>query len=474
MHAQRQIAESRRSYRSLRLLGVSFFVLMAAPLSNFRVGPAPIYIIDLLLLLTWASVLGAKKDKSRLPLAGLVYLILVAMFTSEIVSGIRLGTLLQPVYIVFRTSLAISLFFLVPRIVCDYESFNYMIKRGLLGAVITALLMILSSFPQSQTFVAENVFAHTFLVPSSSNLLLYYSSINEAARGRSLIGVSILSGAFLNTFWPLIFLLRVGRRPSPLSRVLIVVAMISVPIAVAMSYSRGAIFGMAMILAVVVVLNSRKVRQPMVIGVVVSALFFTYIGWESQYLKFEWLQAKTQDQLENPYGSVGTSERLFAYTEPFLHLVENPQFLFFGQGFAREKVDNNPGLLAGQDAATHAVFAAAYYGYGMLAAAIYMFLLFSAMRLAWRGSWEAGNLRSTVYSKALLASLLGLSSWFMLGHAAVSEPRGAMLLFVSFGLVVAHQRVSDRSKLAAASNPFPGEQVERIRSLAALESPVLK
>jgi hypothetical protein len=250
------------------------------------------------------------------------------------------------------------------------------------------------------------------------------------------VGVSILSGAFLNTIWPLLFLLRSNPKLGGVWKILLILAMIIMPIGIVMSYSRGAIIGLILIVVVAILLSSRQVSQPIILGVGFALLVFSWFGWDSQYFKFDWLQLKTQRALENPYGNVTVTERLFAYSEPFQHVIENPGFFFLGQGFAYRKMSGNT-LSAGVNAANHAVFAAAYYGYGMLAAFAYLFLLIGAVRITWRYAWGPKEEFLTSFARAMLAGLMGFTSWFMLGHAGVDEPRGAMLLFFVFGLVAA-------------------------------------
>jgi hypothetical protein len=425
--------EQKKHARALGILSLTIFLLMADPLLNVYIGPAPIYAIDFLVFLTWINA-NRISPTQRYPLRGLVIFIIVAMIVSEMVAGIRLGTLLQPTYLIIRNLLGISLFFSTPKIIQDKSDLMILLKAGLLGALVTATLMITSSLPQTQGIVARHVFSHSFLFPSAEKVAALYGSAGIAMRGYTLVGVSILSGAFLNTIWPLLFLLHANEKPSNWWKAIVFVAMLFIPLAIIMSYSRGQILGLLLIVMMVLLLRSSKARRPIVIGVGIVILIFSWIGWDSPYFKFDWLQSKTQYDLGNLYGNRYTDERIFAYSEPFQHLVEHPEFLFFGQGYARRKVSGNI-LLAGYDAATHSEFAAAYYGYGMLTAFAYLFLLLRAFRMTWNYAWRSKNDFLALFSGAMLASLTGLLPWFLLDHSAVDEPRGTMLLFFIFGLV---------------------------------------
>ena len=441
---QDRSAEQDAHKKALRFLSLTVFVLMAAPLVNIYIGPVPLYAIDLLAFLAWIFSRQGYSVR-RYPLQGFVVFILIAMVASELVAGILLGTLIQPIYLIARTLLAISLFFSTPRIIQSKSDLMTLMKAGLLGVLITATLMVTSSLPPTQSFIANRVFSYSFLMPSADNISVLYAFAGVAMRGQSLVGISILSAAFMNTLWPLLFLLRTDENLSARWKLATLLAIILVPLGVAMSYSRGAIAGLVMIVLIVLLLNSNKVRGPVVIGVGIMVLIFSWVGWGSQYFKFEWLQEKSEYQFAHVDQSNDMTQRVYAYSEPFQIVKENPAFIFLGEGFARDKI---PGAYSvASSAAFHAVFAAATYGYGLLAAFAYIGLLLAAFRLTWRYAWGGKSEFLTIFSRALLAGLFGFSSWFMLGHAAVSEPRGAMLLFFVFGLVAAQSNFASAPEL---------------------------
>jgi len=436
--------------RALRFLSLTIFLLMADPLMNIYIGPAPIYAIDFLAFITWVSANRIPSTR-RYPLRGFVILILIAMLASELIAGIQLGTLLQPTYLIIRTLLAISLFFSVPRIIQCKSDLVTLMKAGLLGAIITATLMVASSLPQTQGLIARRVFSYSFLLPSADDVAAAYGSAGMAMRGQSLIGVSILSAAFLNTIWPMLFLLRADEKLGARWKAATLLAIILVPLGIVMSYSRGAIAGLVMIVFIVLLLNSGKVRGPVVIGVGIAILIFSWVGWGSQYFKFEWLQNKTEYQFTYVDQSTDMTYRIDAYFDPFLFTLKNPAFIFLGEGFARYKIAGAPSMSSGF--ASHAVFASATFGYGMLAAVAYVFLLIGTFRITWGYAWRSKNDFLKLFSRALLAGLFGLAGWFVQGPAAVSEPRGAMLLFFIFGLAAA------QSNFAGSPEPVEPEQV---------------
>ena len=428
---------------ALRFLSLTIFLLMADPLMNIYIGPVPLYAIDFLAFLTWVNASRLPSIR-HYPLRGLVIFISIAMLMSELVAGIQLLTLLQPIYLIVRILLAISLFFSVTKIIQSKANLVAVIKAGLLGALITAALMVASSLPQTQGVIARRVFSYSFLMPSAENVAANYGSAGIAMRGQSLVGISILSAAFMNTIWPLLFLLRTDEKLGSKWRLATLFAIVLVPLSVFLSYSRGAIAGLVMIAIIVGLLSSGKVRGPVVIGVGIAVLIFSWVGWGSEYFKFEWLQQKTEYQFAYAYQSDDMTARINSYYDPFQLVLDNPLFIFLGQGRARYKIPGAPSLLRGVTA-DHAVFSSATYGYGMLASFAYIFLLLRAFRITWGYVWGGKAEFLTIFSRAMLASLFGFSSWFILGDAAVAEPRGAMLLFFVFGLVAAQTNFTDSS-----------------------------
>lgn len=436
--------------RALRFLSLTIFLLMADPLMNIYVGPAPIYAIDFLAFMTWVYASRIPSAR-RYPLRGFVVFILVAMLASELIAGIQLSTLLQPIYLIIRTLLAISLFFSTSRIIQSRSDLEPVIKAGLLGALITAVLMITSSLPQTQGLIARRVFSISLLMPSAEDIAAAYGSAGMAMRGQSLVGVSILSAAFLNTIWPMLFLLRTDEKLGARWKAATLVAIILVPLGIVMSYSRGAIAGLVMIVLIVLLVNSDKVRGPVVIGAGIAILIFSWVGWGSQYFKFEWLQNKAEYQFTHVNQSTDMTYRIYAYSDPLLFIWKNPAFIFLGEGLARYKIVGASSASSGF--ASHAVFAAVIFGYGMLAAIAYVFLLIGMFRITWSYVWRAKKDFLKLFSRALLAGLFGLAGWFIQGPAAVSEPRGAMLLFFICGLVAA------QSNFAGSPEPVEPEQV---------------
>ena len=457
--------------RVLNLLGVATFILFGMPKLSLKFGPLPIYAIDVLLFVIYLNSRPIKSLlRPRFNVATLIYIIAGIAVFSEVYGAIVMGEFLRPIYLATRTFLAISVFFSVSKIVQKTEDLLIIGRFALFGGLVSAALLILTSLGATRGFITATVFSISFLEPS------YYSveileNAQDATRGRSLIGVSILSGAFLNTIWPIMLYMRGFKVFIKRYKLLILLSVFLIPIGITFTYSRGAILGLLLVVLGIVFYNGGKARGLIIFGVSSIVIFFSTIGWNSDLFYFERITKSTARIFEEGAETTSETERRFAYSEPFEHLVQNPLFLFFGEGFGRFKVYNNRSnrLNAGMGKATHAVFAKAYYSYGMIASLGYIFLLLRAFHVTLSYARVSGsNNQATIFSRALMASLLGLFPWFLLGHAVVSTTRGGILFFFILGLVSAQSNIhySERYKAWFFKVKWPKIKAMRQRQIA--------
>lgn len=437
---------NKKHAKALKFLCFTALLLFGAPKINLKLGPLPLYLIDFFILLTMNHSRRLSKPNYNLPYKNLVSFILFMFILNELINGLRIGTLIQPIYLIFRSSLAVGLFFTVPKIIRKPEDLTSLMKYALFGAFITMTLLITSSLPMTRG-VSMIVLSNSILTPNGSSLA---SSLIESGeygiRGTSLIGVSILSGAFLNVIWPLLFLLLNFFKPKGILKYLLLITIVLVPVGVIMTYSRGAILALSLVAIGIVLFQKGKYRSIVLALLVGGYLSFSLIGFDSKYFFFERLVNRTNAALNNPYDDERESERINAYLQPFSHLLNNPSYLYVGEGFARQKVDNIE-LSEDNDVkgerADHAVFAKAYYAYGMITSVslvfLYLFLVHYSLKFIRRT--PNNNLFSSKLHRLLFVVLLGFSSWFAFGHAAVSQPRGAMLMFFVFGLVASQKNI---------------------------------
>ena len=199
--------------KALKFLCITVLLLFGAPKINIKLGPIPLYLIDVFILLSMYYARSLPKLTYKTPYKNLVQFILFMILLNEFLNGLRIGTLIQPIYLMLRMSMAVSLFFTVSRIIRKPEHLTKILKYGLIGAFITTTLLITSSLPMTRGF-STIILSNTILTPNAVSLSTNILEAGDSGiRGSSLIGVSILSGAFLNVVWPLLFLLFTFYKP---------------------------------------------------------------------------------------------------------------------------------------------------------------------------------------------------------------------------------------------------------------------
>ncbi|WP_171060569.1 O-antigen ligase family protein [Poseidonocella sp. HB161398] len=418
------------------LFAIFVFVLIAVPKMNVKIGPVPFYFIDgLIVLLLFHAQKLPPLPHGRRPFAGTIQVILILALVSEMIGMARFGTYLESGYIIIRTCLAFSVFFIASQMVRNVADVAVVLRAVVLGTIVTASLMILTSLPQTREPVMDLVFSHSILEPATNEVVDDYANAGESGvRGRTLVGVSILGATFINVCWPIVAMAWLWPwRLTGMWRNLAMLGCLLAPMGVLMSYSRGPILGSILIVAAALVLGLRRVRRGILVPVVLGVALVAVVGVGSQLFFFDRLVNRTEAMFDAPMQDERESERFLAYSQPFEHVIEHPAFALFGEGIT-VRFAYVPGEVQMRGQATHALFAISYYAYGMVAAVLYIALL---VRLLLRLAGPALSRDRKVHSmmaQVLFVSALALVPWIAFGHAAVSTPRGAMLFFLVIGL----------------------------------------
>lgn len=421
----------------IRLFGLFVLVLTAAPRMNLKFGSLPIYAIDVLMFFLLLTCMLRPRPYAKPPFSGTISIIFFLALSSELLGVIKFGTVPESIYMTTRSILAFSAFYVTIWFVRTTKDLQVVLVAATLGLVFSSLLMILSSLPMTRAEITDLVFAKRFLEPAATELGAELLDSREGGiRGRTLVGVSIIGATFVNICWPLAAMLL--RWPWPVGplRVIAMLGCLIAPMAVLMSYSRGPIIGTSLILLAALFFGMRHVRRQIVFPILVVTFAVTSIGIGSQMFFFERLTKRTAAMLESPTEDRQESERILAYVEPFQHIVENPEFVFVGEGIT-VRYASSIQFAAQTGKATHAVFAIAYYSYGLLASVLYLFLLFQALLFSARIALQRRNSIAGVIAQPLFLSVVALIPWAAFGHAIVSTPRGSMIFFLVLGLVAA-------------------------------------
>ena len=365
------------------------FVMFAMPRLNVKLGPVPLYGIDVIaaLMLYSTSLTGSKvlvPFKSLIIISG--FLIIISEF-SGIIYG---GSVIDAVYISMRYFLAFSLAFTVPRLIQTTADVEAVLKGLSLGLLVTALLMILSSLPMTR-WITVLVFSISNLEPS--NAAERYAEMNDSGgvRGRTLIGVSILSGAFISIAWPLTAYLRTRRFQLTAFWSLVSIAGLTLaPMAIVTTYSRQAALGTIMVLLAVLVLPFSDLRSRLLRPVMLSVGFIVFVGAGSSLFLLERYENRVVAMFNDPLSDERESHRLLSYIAPFEHVSEHMQFLVIGAGSNNRRSDT---FDISSFEENHSLVGAGYFAHGMISTLILVFMVFAALFYAnWhrkKASWLA-------------------------------------------------------------------------------------
>lgn len=446
---------------AIRRRGVTFLIIFAGilfcvPRLSVKIGPLPLYAVDLLIFIViYHAIRVPRQPGFRQPFLPIFFVILFFLVMGEVSAIIYSASVLEPLYILGRLLFALSLFFCVPHLIRDTDDLARLCKAVSVGVVITAILMIGTSLPQTRFLLLSTVFSLPFLEPGQ-NVATGYSTAYFAelgARGHTLVGVSILGATFLNIGWCITAVgLGLGDKLSRAWRAVAWAACFLAPLAVLMSYSRGPILGTILVFLMLFFFGYRAMYHRFVMPMAALLGFVAIVGVGSQILFIDRLVERGAAMFDTDFSHRSESERIFSYTEPFEHVAEHPQFLLLGQGTAINKT----GVASEDDgAANHAMFSSSYYAYGMTAAFVYHILILAAW---WYVFWHRGAARSPEAKEVTTGFMLMLAAimpWLAFAHGAITAPRGTMMFFLIMGLLGVLRSINTVPAPAARPRPQP-------------------
>ncbi len=431
----------------VRTRGIYFFalfvlILFTIPKANLRLGPIPIYLVDIfvMFLLVVAPRRAPPSDRKTVRYANLLSIILPIALVSELMGMITFGNFFEAVYQSFRTVIAFLVFPLTVRFIRTPWDLLLVLQALALAVLFTSLLMVMTSLPQTRSFAINGVMSNSFLDPNWRGVADKFGSARDVGvRGQSLVGVSILSAAFVNVCWPLTALLLRWPGKIGVMRGIAMLSCLMAPFAVLMSYSRGAIAGSVLIILVSLLWGLNHVRRGILFPAAIFGIVIFSIGVGSSLFFFDRLVNRTAATFDSELASAGEHERLHSYTEPFEHVIERPGFFFLGEGVTI-RYASSPVASQQRGKATHSVFSIAYYSYGMIAALLYTVLIFQILFFTATMIKSKRGTLSRAFAQALFLVVVGIIPWLASAHGAVSNSRGAMLLFFIVALVVSLDR----------------------------------
>ena len=363
------------------LLALFVFLLFSMPRLNIKVGPVPVYAMDVVaaLMLYQMALTARTAGHIAIPFRNLVIVIGLFVILSEFSALVYGGSLLDAVYLSIRYFLTFGIMFTVPNMIRSRADIEVVLKGLALALLISSLLMILSSLPQTRG-IAAFVFSIPVLEPTNAAEHLLRQAADSGIRGRTLIGVSILSGAFISIAWPLVAYLRTQRfRLSAFWSIVSVSAVTLSPLAIVVTYSRQAAVGGILVLLAALILPIGDLRRSLLRPLFLSISVVLTVGVGSSLFFFDRYVNRFSASLESPFEDEREAARFLSYVVPFEHVVDHPQFMFVGAG-ATAKPSSQISIDIFEE--NHSLLGAGYFAHGMLSTLLLFFLIFASLRFA--------------------------------------------------------------------------------------------
>lgn len=429
------------------------FLLSGSPKIRIVIG-LPLYAIDLVVLFLAFKDLGKRKivwnGYSR-QIVQLLIAYLCFTMIGELHGAFVYGRAFESLYLMFRTCLAVSVAFLVPKSIYTLDSLKLVLKGIAVGLVFSASLSILYSIPFTRA-LTEPLFALKILAPDTDQIVgvanSYYESVYSGAyRGRTLIGAPTISAGVLATLGPMALMGTQLFQPRSRWNKICKIALILFPIGVLATYGRFAWISLVLMALAFVWCGSTKGKIRLLSTLLCVTILAAQLGTATLTENFPLINrivSKTQKTAVSSSHSESESERFLAYTEPFSHVFSYPSFFLLGSGVAQRRWGGNAFQEA--ETASHAVPAMAYYAYGMGGAFCQVALLLLLLRMISRRLQQA-KLRLAKLAwmwRSLLICWFGLLPWWCFAHGIVTAPRGAMVFFLYIGIVLACDRIFTR------------------------------
>lgn len=418
------------------------FILLTAPKASIRFTGAPIYLIDLMVLfLIFFAPQARSKRVFHRSISAILGSVLFISLLSELNGFVYFGlNSLEFGYMFIRTLLSFAIFWSAVVYLQKPQVRLYTIIAMAFGTLVSATLIIISSLPPTR-WLAELVFSISFLELSEASF--FSRGVEEqtsGARGRSLVGVSILSANFIIVAWPFAALAAFLAKSTPI-RVLSTLACFLAPVAVVMSYSRGPILGIIVVVVAAAFIASQRIRKGLIRPVVIAISIFAVVGIGSSYFMFDRIERRVQAALTDPTGDEAEYERISSYTEPFEHVQSNPMFLFIGEGYGVVRLDQASERVG---MATHSAFSQIYYSRGLLAVFLYLAAYWISIFAALKVSRMTLIGPDRMLAQAAACSLIGMIPWLAFSKGAIATQRGTMLMLLIFAMTTAVSSVKKR------------------------------
>ena len=431
---------SKSKSTAMMLLTLTLLVNVTVPKLGYHVGSVPVYALDILQILFLYFAFKTEPIKLRRKTAKPLYFLVPIIFfivLSEFYGTLSQGSPEVSIYTLGQIIPAILMCVGVARCVRTEDDIVRLLKVFCIGLIFTGLVAMMVSFAVTRNLVTQYLLTNPLLNSRDSVTALFQSA--DTIRGTSLVGVSNMTGTFLNMMLPTAIVLYRYSGTSAFWRGIVIASVLIGIFAVMITYSRSAYLGFFLVALAVLFMGSFRGKSIIILsGALVSISVFA-IGVDSDNFNFDRLERRMNATLYDPYADEQESERIDSYLKAGEFIAEQPSLFALGEGTNSDKRVSSL-----TDRPDHSVFGRALFSYGLIASLAYCALMFAALSTAYGNIRKARDPRSFLFdfSRSILAGLLATIPWFLFTHAIISNPRATSFFFIYLGLVYAVNRMA--------------------------------
>lgn len=448
------------------ILVLLVMTITVVPYVRVKVGPIPIYAVDVVtaiaLWLVWRQKLE-KQEKfwQHSPNVALLTGTYVSFVVLTALHEIWLyGVFLEPIYLLTRNLLSVTPIFLISHLWRDETDLKSLSKSLIVGLLMTSVVTIAFSLPGIGSVIRSTLFQIGWLFPPRIGIAAEIE-VETVVRGSSLYGGTNPTGCALMVFFGLVYgIARSRGLINSLWQKLALIGLVLTPFAVLMTYSRGAYLSLFLVAAVMVWRSYAGSRRLVTAISLILVLTIVSVGASSDYFYFERI---TERNISLDESEVGASERarIRAYTKLVPFLRDNPRWIFVGAGDTAKKltrrgrVSKRDLVLSFSDGRIHSFFAAVFYNRGLGALLSSVLLIAIVFVRSEANRRQAYRLPASTrwLSYVLPLVFVAIVPSILTEHFFVTSIPGHGLLFLILGLTVANTRAIERYRHQRSPSP---------------------
>lgn len=435
------------------ILDIMLLALLFHPTLRIVINNIPLYFVDILLGILLISIIFSRESFSNQTVyaRGLAGMAMIFWIPSSIFSFFYEVSLtniwLETFYMLVRTLLSISICFVIPATIQTRRklyAFLWVLPAGMLLSSILSLTN--SLLPIDHPIL---IFLDSLTPADLQTFQARYLENVGVVRARALIGGPNQLGALLIICWGITFSMYMSSHFKQ-RRWLLGIALFVSTLGIITTYTRSVYLGFALIILWLFFKSSGQ-RGRILFSVAIALVIGLTVLWSTDLFNFDFILARFASISEEPVADYGNNARIRAYTEAPAFLVDNPQWLFIGRGFAifdlwlRGLLSND--LLKSEIVRTqnHSLIVMTFYQRGLISAILIVGMWLSAFVLTGKYSRQENDFQWLAIG--LQASLVGMLPSWLFDHFFASTIHMQTIMFMVFGLTITMTWLANRPEV---------------------------